>query len=237
MYFLNDYISYKTDSTFSSPKPSSKQEWQKRYNDLFATVDQELTGLPKDFYLTSAISNIIDRRIHILDSNWIAQVQNKSMQDYLYRYIDTHQVLPKGTSIPYFYLRGIDGQHYEPKDFQDRIVLINFWATWCKPCIREFPHENELVKKFESDPVSIINIGVDSDFEKWEEMVKKHELKTLNLIAQDQWNEVLSEKFDIRGLPHSVLIDWNGEIVQNKCARASEEIDQQIAELLDAMKK
>ena len=90
-----------------------------------------------------------------------------------------------------------------------------------------------MVEQFKADPVAIVNIAVDSDSGRWKEMVKKHQLKTLNLLAQDKWNDVLSEKFGIQGLPHSVLIDWNGKIVQNKCARASEQVDEQIAALLD----
>ena len=236
MYFLNDYISYKTDSSFSSSKPTSKEEWQNHYNRLFTTTDAELTGLVKDFVLTSSISGIIDARSHILDTNWIRRVENKQMQDYLYGYLATHQVLPTGTAVPYFYLKAVNGQHYEPESFQNQVVLINFWATWCKPCIQEFPQENALVEKFATEPVTIVNICIDSDTEKWKEMVRKHELTTLNLIAEDNWNNVLTEKFDIRGLPHSILIDSRGKVVQNKCPKASEGIATQITALLNTMK-
>ena len=236
MYFLDDYMHYKTDPGFSSIKPTTQKEWQDRYDSLFATVSTELTGLPKDFYLAFTISKIIETRSYILDTNWIAQVSDTTIQNFLFHRLTTREVLPEGEKVPYFYLLGLDGQHYEPEDFQDHILLINFWATWCKPCIKEFPNENSLVEKFEADPVTIVNIGINSDFDRWEKMVKKNRLTTLNLIAQDNWNDALSEKFDIKGLPHSVLIDWNGRVVQNKCPRASEGIENQIAELLDKMK-
>ena len=230
--FLSDYIAYKTDSSFSSQLPTSKEAWQNRYNNLFATANKELTGLVQDFYLTSSISKIIDSRSYVLDTNWIGKVNNQGLQDFLHHYLATHEVLPEGANVPYFNLQGLNGLYYEPKQFQNRILLINFWATWCKPCIQEFPDENSLVKKFNDEPVIIVNICIDSDIEKWKELVEKHALKTLNLIAQDKWNDVLSEKFDISALPHSVLIDGNGQVVQNKCPRASEGIDIQIAELL-----
>ena len=236
MYFLNDYIYYKTDSSFSSPKPASKEEWQERYNNLFTTAQHELDSLVKDAYLTSSICKIIDSRSHILDSAWLSLIENEGMRYIVQNQLSAHEVLPKGADLPYFYLQAYDGEHYEPDFFQNKIVLINFWATWCKPCIKEFPEENALVKKFAAEPVTIVNICVDSDFDKWKEMIEKYDLKTLNLIAQENWNDVLAEKFDIGGLPHAVLVDWNGKIVQNKCPRASEGIDKIIAELLKEMK-
>ena len=236
MYFLDDYIYFKTDSSSSLHKPESKKEWQDRYDSLFFTAGKELSDLPKDFHLASVISRIIDTRSYILDTNWIAQVSDTTIKNFLLRRVATHEILSEGKNIPYFYLLGSDDQHYEPVDFRNHILLINFWATWCKPCIKEFPDENSLVEKFESDPVTIVNICMDSDFGQWRKMVKKNKLKTLNLIAQGNWNDVLSEKFGVRGLPHSILIDWNGKVVKNKCPRASEGIENQIAKLLNKMK-
>ncbi|WP_296619217.1 TlpA disulfide reductase family protein, partial [Marivirga sp.] len=102
----------------------------------------------------------------------------------------------------------------------------------CKPCIKEFPYENELVEKYKDEPVEIVNICIDSEIKKWKAYLKKYNLKTINLYANGNWNNKLQKDFGIQAIPHSILIDWNGKVVQNKCRRASENIGELIAQLL-----
>lgn len=235
IYFLNDYIYYRTDPDFSSPKPTSKTAWINRYQKRLATANRELTGLVRDFYFASFISTIIETRRYALQTRWIKEIQDERLRNLLHRQMAAHEVLPPGAKLPYFHLQAMDSSDYEPVDFQNKILLINFWATWCKPCIQQFPEENKLVARFRDEPVAIVNICVDSGLAAWKKLVDKHNLKTLNLIATGNWNDVLSEHFDIGALPHSVLVDWNGEVVQNKCPGAGDGIDTQITSLLREM--
>ena len=203
----------------------------------YATARQELTGQVRDVYLTASISQTIDKSRHLLDTTWINLVEDNELKSFLHDYLATHQVLPEGAEVPYFSLPAMDSTYYEPKSFQGQVVLINFWATWCKPCYQEFEHENALVERFADEPVAIVNICVDSQPDKWQEVVRKYKLKTLNLKASDNWNNLLKERFDINALPHSVLIDQNGKIVDNKCLRPSQGIAAQIAEMLAGEKQ
>lgn len=183
------------------------------------------------------INRMTERKRLVVNANWIDRLDRPELRQFLRHQLNDVEILPKGTKMPYFYLSGVTTDiHYEPKDFRDHILLINFWATWCKPCVQQFPYENLLVEKFKDDPVIILNIAVQSDFEKWKDLIVRSQLKTQNLIAQENWSDLLGEKFDIQSLPHSVLIDWQGNIVQNKCASASEGIEKQIEALLAEMK-
>ena len=62
-------------------------------------------------------------------------------------------------------------------------------------------------------------------------------MKPLNLFSKNNWDEKLARDFDINGLPHSVLVDWNGKIVQNKCPSASRGVDKLIHQLLAKKKE
>lgn len=232
MNFLSDYLGFLQDSSYQSPKPTSMEEWIKFYEDGFEIAKKELKAEVRDIYLAFSLGNILERRTYLFQTEWLEEINDPSLQEYVKDLMKANPILPKGAKTPYFFLADSAGNEYKSSDFKGKILLINFWATWCKPCIKEFPEENKLVEKYKGQPVEIVNICIDSKEEKWKPYLKKYNLKTTNLYANGNWNEKLQKDFGIQGIPHSTLIDRNGKIVENKCRRASENIDLLIDELL-----
>ncbi|WP_375579777.1 TlpA disulfide reductase family protein [Marivirga tractuosa] len=232
MNFLSDYLAFLGDPSYQSPKPSSLAEWIKFYEDGFDIAKKELEGEVRDTYLAFSLGNILERRAYLFQAEWIKDINDPKLREYVKDLMKANPVLPEGAKTPYFFLTDRAGNEYKTSDFKGKILLINFWATWCKPCIKEFPEENKLVEKYKDQPVEIVNICIDSEVEKWKSYLDKYNLKTTNLYANGNWNEKLQKDFGIQGLPHSTLIDWNGKVVENKCRRASENIDLLIDELL-----
>ena len=232
MNFLSDYLGFLQDPLYQSPKPSSLAEWITFYEDGFAIAKKELEGEVRDTYLAYSLGNILERRTYLFRREWIEEINDPKLQEYLKDLMKANPILPKGAKTPYFFLADSAGNEYKSSDFKGKILLINFWATWCKPCIKEFPVENKLVEKYKEQPVEIVNICIDSDEKKWKSYLKKYNLKTTNLFANGNWNDKLQQDFGIKGIPHSTLIDWNGKVVENKCRRASENVDLLIDDLL-----
>lgn len=232
MNFLSDYLAFLGDPLYQSPEPSSLAEWIKFYEAGIDIAKKELEGKVRDTYLAFSLGNILERRTYLYQTEWIKEINDPKLQEYVKDLRKANPILPKGAKTPYFFLADSAGNEYISSDFKGKILLINFWATWCKPCIKEFPEENKLVEKYKDQPVEIVNICIDSEEEKWKSYLKKYNLKTTNLYANGNWNDKLQKDFGIKGIPHSTLIDWNGKIVENKCRRASENIDLVIDELL-----
>ncbi|MFT4803466.1 MAG: peroxiredoxin [Psychroserpens sp.] len=237
MYFLSDYIGYSSDPLFKTEMPSSQDEWIKFYTKQIEIIEHNLTGDVKDVYTAFLLGNIIERRSYIFQKDWLSLVDNEKLATYLKNYLSSNPILPKGSEWPYFYLPDTSNSNFEPAQFLGKIVLVNFWATWCKPCIKEFPNENDLIDKFQNEPVDVINICIDSHPDKWKELVQQHNLRTINLLSEKAWNDKLKKDYGIDALPHSILIDWKGKVVQNKCPSASEGIDMLISQLLSDMKE
>ena len=108
-------------------------------------------------------------------------------------------------------LRFLDDKSNELKisDFEGKLILLNFWATWCGPCKEEMPSLDLLQKNKDLDNLKIfpINIGQDS-FEKANSFFNDLQVKNLNLYFDS--SITLAKKFSLRGIPTSILINKNG---------------------------
>lgn len=235
MRFLGDYLAFGLTSANNIRAATTKEEVKAYYKRRISTMNSVLPDEVKDVYLTYYLRGVIDSRRYAFDEEWIATIQDEKYQTYLREELNANPILPAGSALPYFNLLDTSTNYIESHQYKGKILLINFWATWCKPCIEEFPYENELVDQFAGKPVKLLNIAIQTKEDSWKCMINKHGLKSDNLLAQGNWEEKLSTDFDINALPHSVLVDWEGKIVQNKCPRASENVGELITELLVTM--
>ena len=234
-FFLSDYLSFLLDPDMQRPPPDGRQDWMQRYEQRFALVDTTLTGLVRDVYLANMLEHIILEKPYLYQEEWMALIEHPPLVEHLQHLQQSQPALAAGTPVPGFVLKTPDGTRVTAKDYLGQVTLINFWATWCRPCIREFPRENELVRQFADEPVRIVNICMDSQEETWRRMIAEHELRTDNLFAAGSWRDRLYERFAITSLPHSILIDAAGNVVQNNCPRASDGIDAHFRSLLAGM--
>jgi thiol-disulfide isomerase/thioredoxin len=236
MRFLTFFIAYKNDPLVEASIPKSRKEWEATYNGLIEATNSNLHGVVKDSYLAHLLYSIIKHKKNIFKPEWIELINNDELVAALNDSFSAKSIL-KGQHAPYFYLSDSSSAYHEIETYKGNIILINFWATWCKPCFELFPLENELVERFKDDDVVIINICLDSNREKWREVIKKYNLKMTNLLAEGNWNDKLKEDYEIDALPHSVLIDWSGNIHLNKSSDASSGVNVLIEELLLEMAK
>ena len=98
--------------------------------------------------------------------------------------------------------------------FKDKVVLVNFWATWCAPCVREMPSLDRLQASFDKDRFVILAVSVDRDgAEKVTPFFEKHGIKNLTPLLDRRMR--LAGAFGVPGMPTSYLLDRSGRIVGN----------------------
>ena len=96
-----------------------------------------------------------------------------------------------------------DGTQTILKELKEPVVILNFWASWCIPCLAEFPSINKLIEKY---PGNVRVIGINNDEEKQELMIKKIEKKyDLKFYSYADTDGVLTAKYKISKIPYSVV--------------------------------
>lgn len=122
-------------------------------------------------------------------------------------------VLALGTKAPDFRLKNLKGEWVSLSDFEGMTVLIDFWGTWCKPCIREIPELNALHESMAGEDFVILAISAhESNEEAVDLMAEKKEIRYTVL----EKGEEVAEKYHIDSYPTLVLVDASGKIILTK---------------------
>ena len=90
-----------------------------------------------------------------------------------------------------------------------KLVVLEFWATWCGACVEEQPHLNELAARFQDRPVQFLSVTADPESEV-RQFLKTHRLR--GWIGLDP-DGAAFEAFGVRGLPHTVVLDGEGNVL------------------------
>jgi peroxiredoxin len=119
-----------------------------------------------------------------------------------------------GAQAPSFEAQSVDGKTVRLKDFEGKVVLLDFWATWCSPCLEELPRLKELYKTFgQNKQFVMIGLSVDWDIEKAKIFVKSEHLDWLQLLLGDMGESIAARDYGIAGIPTTILLDGNGKII------------------------
>ncbi len=111
--------------------------------------------------------------------------------------------------LPEIAFQGPDGEKRSLGDFHGRVILLNFWAVWCAPCLKEMPSLDRLQAKLGKEPFEVVAISIDrGDGEAPRSFFQRLEINHLRLY-RDPANQS-SRAIKIRGLPTTLLIDGKG---------------------------
>ena len=133
--------------------------------------------------------------------------------------IEKFKPLAYGQPAPNFTLPNINGDLVSLTDFKDKVILIDFWASWCKPCRMENPKLVKLHKKFSKNNFEIISVSLDGTQRQtdsrsaWEKAIKDDKLSDwVHLSELKGWETYVRELYNFSSIPYTVLIDKDGKI-------------------------
>ena len=131
--------------------------------------------------------------------------------------------LQSGQPAPEFTLHDLDGQPVSLSQFKGQVVLLDFWASWCEPCISDLPDLRKIKEKTADWPVVFLNVSIDTDEAAWREAIDKHEIKGVHVRADDFGSDV-AKSYQVDGIPAYYLVDSQGLIVERLRIRETYDI-------------
>ncbi len=132
-----------------------------------------------------------------------------------------------GSKAPEFTLKTLKGEEISLRDLRGKVVLLNFWATWCPPCKEEMPLFVEVYRKYREKGFEILAVSMDSKPEPVEKFVREYRFPFP--VLMDDGN--VSTKYGVQGLPTSFLIDRDGEVVKVRLGKYKE-IEEDLKDVL-----
>lgn len=121
-------------------------------------------------------------------------------------------------AAPSFQVTTLDGTKFNLDAMGGRVVLIDFWATWCGPCNEELPEMKHIAKEFAGEPLVILSVSWDSDDAKWRQFVQKNEMTWSQYRDADH---SLTREFGINAIPHYFTIDSDGVLTSEMMGEGS----------------
>ncbi len=112
---------------------------------------------------------------------------------------------------PDFTLKDLRGNHVTLSSLKGKVVLLNFWATWCPPCVAEMPELNKLYRKMASRGLEIVAVSTDSSVESPMEFVKKNNIAFTVLYDE---THAATRLYKVFSMPTTFLIDKHGVVVE-----------------------
>jgi thiol-disulfide isomerase/thioredoxin len=121
--------------------------------------------------------------------------------------------LEAGQKFPGFNVTDSSGGNLSPENFKGKVVLIDFWATWCGPCRGELPNVIALYQTYHPQGFEIIGVSLDDDKNTMLSFTQKMGMGWQQYFDGKGWNNDLAKKYGIHSIPMTFLLDRNGVII------------------------
>ncbi|NDI34315.1 redoxin domain-containing protein [Chengkuizengella sediminis] len=147
--------------------------------------------------------------------------------------LSSDEVPEVGDFAPDFTLKGLDGQVYQLSDFEGKPVVVNFWGSFCEPCVREMPAIEDIYNKYQTKNLVVLGINLDEPEITVQSFVNQVGVTFPILLDEN----VVSDQYAVRSYPTTFFVDANGIILEKRIGEMSESYLIQIVNKLIAEKE
>jgi thiol-disulfide isomerase/thioredoxin len=126
--------------------------------------------------------------------------------------LETEKKLAIGGEPLSFSVTSTDGKTLSPAAYKGKVLLIDFWATWCGPCVKDMPHVKEVYDKYHGKGFEIVGISLDQSRDRLDKYVAANKIAWPQYFDGKWWNNDVAVRYGVKSIPTTILVDRAGKI-------------------------
>ena len=170
-------------------------------------------------------------RLEKLANDFAAVRPNLKMTKVMADKVARYKKVAIGVKVPNISENDSSGVVVNLYDAKGKVTLIDFWASWCGPCLRQVPDLLDAYNMYQEKGFEIFGVSVDSKKDKWKASIKKYDMPWPNVSDLKGWGSTAAADYNVTFIPFNVLLDEEGNIIAKNLH--SKELQGKLAELLN----
>jgi len=206
---------------FNTTQPYIKDSSQLHV--AFDLIQSSFKNLSRSFLLSRLINLSMQLSIPVKDRYYQTYIQNNFSDQFkvmkVPNSLNAHNFITEfgDEKIVYTDLKTIKPLKSIVEEHKGKVIVFDIWASWCRPCIEQFPFSEKLKEKYKKEDITFIVVSIDDDILAWETGNKRHIVDTSkSYLLLDNRNSKLLRYFNIATIPHLIILDKKVNIVSQK---------------------